>query len=195
MSRFELRAVIRYLTLKNPSFAEIATELQSVYGMDALKYSTVSKWRLRFQDGSHGLFDLARSETPSRSHLAAPIESVLQQFPFIACKILCCKLKIGKATWLRALHVICTWKISVYAMFRIHWKLIRNNRGSNSPGSFSRYLNKINNMSLNIYKQGKKASSFLDISIIRAGPQIQMTCLKFRSKNLIRKVPHFDYLG
>jgi IS30 family transposase len=43
MLRVEQRAMIRYLTLKNLSVAEIATELQRVYGTDALKYSTVSK--------------------------------------------------------------------------------------------------------------------------------------------------------
>jgi hypothetical protein len=57
MSRLEEGAVIRYLTLKNISVAEIATELQSVHGRDALKCSTVSKWRLRFQDGLDDLFD------------------------------------------------------------------------------------------------------------------------------------------
>jgi hypothetical protein len=41
MSRLEHRAVIRHLTLKNLSVAEIATELQSVYGTGELKYSTV----------------------------------------------------------------------------------------------------------------------------------------------------------
>jgi hypothetical protein len=48
MSRLEQRPAIRYLTLKNLSVAEIAIELQNVYGTDALKYSTVSKWRLCF---------------------------------------------------------------------------------------------------------------------------------------------------
>jgi hypothetical protein len=43
MSRLEQRAVICYLSLKNLSLAEIATELQSVYGTDALKYSKISK--------------------------------------------------------------------------------------------------------------------------------------------------------
>jgi hypothetical protein len=57
MSRLKQRAVIRYLKLKKLSVAEIATELQSVYGTDALKYSTVSKWTLRFQDGLEDLFD------------------------------------------------------------------------------------------------------------------------------------------
>jgi hypothetical protein len=51
MQRFKQRAVIRYLILKDLSVAKIATKLQSVYGTDALNYSTVSKRRLRFQDG------------------------------------------------------------------------------------------------------------------------------------------------
>jgi transposase len=104
MSRLEQRPVIHYLTLKNLSVPEIATEIQSVYGTDALKYSTFSKWRLRFQDGSDDLFDFARSGRPSRNDLAARIQSLLQQFPFISCKAFCRKLKIGKATCLRLLH-------------------------------------------------------------------------------------------
>jgi hypothetical protein len=104
MSRVEQRAVIRYWTLKNLSVAEIATGLESVYGTDALKYSTVSKWRLRFQDGLDDLFDLACFGRPCCSDLAAPIQALWQQFPFISCKILCCKLKIGRATCLPVLH-------------------------------------------------------------------------------------------
>jgi transposase len=73
MSRLEQRAVIPYLTFKNISVAEIATEFQSVYGIDALPYLTVSKWKLFFQDGSDDVFDLTRSGRPSHSDLAVPI--------------------------------------------------------------------------------------------------------------------------
>jgi hypothetical protein len=149
MSTLKQRAVIRYLTLKNLSVAEIATELQSVDGTDALKYSTVSKWRLRFQDASDDLFDLARSGTPSRSDFVAPIQSLSQQFPLISYQVLCHKLKIDNATCLHVLHDDLYWKSSIYAMFRIHWKPIKSSRWSNFPESFSRYLSKINNMSLN----------------------------------------------
>jgi hypothetical protein len=96
--------VIRYLTLKSLSIAEIPTELQNVYGTDGLKYSTVSKWRLRSQDGSVDLSDLARSGRPSRNDLAAHIQLLLQQFPFISCQVLCRKLKISMVTCLRVLH-------------------------------------------------------------------------------------------
>jgi transposase len=85
MSRLEQRAVICYLTVKTLSIGEIANKLQSVYGMAALKHSTVSKWRLRFQDGWDDLFDLVRSGRSSRSDFAALIQSLLQQFPFISC--------------------------------------------------------------------------------------------------------------
>jgi transposase len=103
-SRLEQCAVIRYFALKSLSIAEIAIELHSVYVTDALQYSTVSHWRLRFRNGSNDLFNLARSGRPSRSDLAAPIQSLLQQIPFVSCKVLCRNLKIGKATCLRALH-------------------------------------------------------------------------------------------
>jgi ribosomal protein L22 len=75
ISRLEQRAVIRYVALKNLNVAEIATELQNMYGTDALKYLTVSKWRLCFQDGSDNLFDLARSGRPYHGNLAALIQS------------------------------------------------------------------------------------------------------------------------
>jgi hypothetical protein len=104
MSRLEPPAVIRYLILKNLSVAEITTELQRVYDMDALKYSMVTKWRLRFQDLSDDPSDFARPERPSGNDLAVPIQSSLQQLRFISCKVLCRKLKIVKATCLRVLQ-------------------------------------------------------------------------------------------
>jgi transposase len=72
MSRTEQRAVTRCLTLKNLSVSEITIELQSIYGTDALRDSTVSKWRPHFQDGSDDLCDLARSGRPSRSGRTFP---------------------------------------------------------------------------------------------------------------------------
>jgi hypothetical protein len=59
---------------------------------------------MRFQDGSDDLFDLARSEGPSRNDLVAPIQLLLQQFPFISCQLLCHKLKTGKAACLHVFH-------------------------------------------------------------------------------------------
>jgi hypothetical protein len=42
---------------------------------------------------------------------------------------------------------------------------------------------------------GDESLFFLNVFIICAGQQIQITCLKLRSKNSIRKVSHFDHLG
>jgi hypothetical protein len=56
-TRLEQRAVICCLTFKNLTVAKIATELQSMFGTDALNYLTASKWMLRLRDGSDGLFD------------------------------------------------------------------------------------------------------------------------------------------
>jgi transposase len=83
MSRLEQRAVIRCLTLKGLSADEIATELQSVYCTDALRYAAFSKWRLYFQDGSDDLFGFTRSGRHSRTDPAAAIQSRLETFPFI----------------------------------------------------------------------------------------------------------------
>jgi hypothetical protein len=47
---------------------------------------------------------LVRSGKPSRSDLAALIQSLLQQFPFISYKVLCRKLKIGEAICFRVLQ-------------------------------------------------------------------------------------------
>jgi hypothetical protein len=96
--------VIRDLTLKNPGVAEITIEIQNVHGTDTLKCSAVSKWRFCFQDRSDDLFDLALSGKPSRSKLATPIQSLLQQFPFISCEVFCRMLKIGKPTCLCVFH-------------------------------------------------------------------------------------------
>jgi hypothetical protein len=104
MSRLEQRAVIHYLTLKNNNVAEITTELQSLYGTNALKYSTGSKWVWVFRTARTTYLIEYVLKRPSRSDLAAPIQSSLQQFPFISYKILCRNLKIGKATCLRVLH-------------------------------------------------------------------------------------------
>jgi hypothetical protein len=58
MSRPEQRTVIRYLTFKSLSVAEITTKLQNVCGTNPMKDLMVSKWRLHFQDG----LDLRRLE-------------------------------------------------------------------------------------------------------------------------------------
>jgi transposase len=178
MPRLEPSAVIRDLTFKNLSVAEIATQLQGVYGTDALKYSTVSKWRLRFQEGSDDRFDLVRSGTPSRSDLEAPIQLLLQQFPFISCKVLCRKLKIGKATYLRVLHD--DLHLEKFNLRDVPHSLEADQKRSRVK--FSREL-------LQILEHNQQyefehiltgdESCFLNIFIIRAEAQIQMTSLKF----------------
>jgi hypothetical protein len=91
------------LTLKNLSATESATKLQCVWHgcterLDGLKVE------FRFQGGSNDLFGFAPSEKPPRSDLAAPLQSLLQKFPFISCKVLRDQPKISKATCLPVLH-------------------------------------------------------------------------------------------
>jgi hypothetical protein len=163
--------------------------------VEALKYSTVSKWRLRFQDGSDDLFDLARSGRPSRSDVAAPIQSLLQQFPFISCQVLCNKLKIGKTACLRVLHD--DLHSEEFNLWYVRHSLEAGQKRSRVE--FSREL-------LQILKQdqqyefehiltGDERWFFLNVFIVHVGPQIQRASLKFRSKKFNLKVPHCDYLG
>jgi hypothetical protein len=195
MSRRKQRAVIRYLTLKNLSVAEITTELQSVYGTDALKYSTVSKRRLRSQDGSDDPIDLARSRRPSHSDLAAPIQSLLQQFPFISCKALCRKLKIDKATCLRVLHD--DLHLEKFNLRSVLHSVEADQRRSRVELSreLLQILEQDQQYQFEHILTGDEIRFFLNIFIIRAGPQIQMRCLKFRSKTCNSKSASFRLFG
>jgi hypothetical protein len=187
MSRLKQRAVIRYLTFKNLSVAKIATEHQDVYGRDALKSSTVSKWRLRFQDGLGGLFDLTRSERPSRSDLAAPIQSLVQQFPFISCKVLCCRLKIGKATCLRVLHD--DLHLAKFNLCYVSHSPEADQKRSRVelPRELLQILVQDQQYKFEHILTGDGSRLILNIFIIRAGPQIQIAGLKSQSRNSIRK--------
>jgi hypothetical protein len=187
MSRREQRAVIRYLTLKNVSVAEIATELQSesIDGTDALKYSTVSKWKLCFQDSSDDLFDLARSGKASRNDFAAPIRSLLRQFPFISCTVLCRKLKIGNATCLRVFHG--ELHLEKFNLPDVPHSLEADEKRSRADLSreLLQILEQDQQCEFEHILTGDESWFFLNIFVIRAGLQIQMTCLKFRNKNSI----------
>jgi hypothetical protein len=178
MSRVEQRAMVCYLILKNLSMAEIATGLQTVYGTDALKYSTISKSNLRFQTGSDDLFDLVRSGRSSRSALAALMQLLLRQFSFLSCKVFFRKLKIGKATCLRVLHD--DLHLEKFNLRAVPHSLEADQKWSRIE--LSREL-------LQILKQDQqyefehiltadKSEFFLNILIIRARPQIQTRYLK-----------------
>jgi hypothetical protein len=186
MSRPEQRAVIRYLILKS-SVGETTTELESLYCADSLKYSTVSKWRLLFQEGSDDLFDSVRSGRPSRSQLAAPIQSLLQQFPFISCRVLCRKLKIGKAICLRVLHD--DLHLEKFNLRYVPHLLEADQKRwrTELPRALLQILEQDQQYEFKHMLTGDKSWSPLDIFIIRAEPQNQKTRLKFRSKNSIRK--------
>jgi hypothetical protein len=80
------------------------TEGHCVYGKAALKYWTVSKKKLRFQDDSDDLFDLARSGRPHRKDLAVLIHTLSRQFPFSLGSLFCHRLKIGKAACSHMFH-------------------------------------------------------------------------------------------
>jgi hypothetical protein len=81
----------------------IYTELESVYGPEALPLPTVKKWRRRFHHGRLNLFDDPRSGRPLMNGLAGVIGSMLEERPFSSWKVPCCHFPIGK-TCLRIHH-------------------------------------------------------------------------------------------
>ncbi|GFW77200.1 histone-lysine N-methyltransferase SETMAR [Trichonephila clavipes] len=61
----EIRSVIRFLTAKNVSAAEIHRQISDVYGPNAMSSSKVRKWVRAFKDGWENVHDEPRSGRPS----------------------------------------------------------------------------------------------------------------------------------
>ncbi|GFV44171.1 HTH_48 domain-containing protein [Trichonephila clavipes] len=57
----EIRSVIRFLTAKNVSAAEIHRQISDVYGPNAMSSSKVRKWVRAFKDGRENVHDEPRS--------------------------------------------------------------------------------------------------------------------------------------
>ncbi|GFX99360.1 uncharacterized protein TNCV_1550241 [Trichonephila clavipes] len=61
----EIRSLIRFLTAKNVSAAEIHRQISDVYGPNAMSRSEVRKWARAFKDGWENVHDELRSSRPS----------------------------------------------------------------------------------------------------------------------------------
>ncbi|GFX21015.1 histone-lysine N-methyltransferase SETMAR [Trichonephila clavipes] len=61
----EIRSVIRFLTAKNVSVAEIHRQISDVYGPNVMSSSKVRKWVTAFKDGRENVHDEPRSGRPS----------------------------------------------------------------------------------------------------------------------------------
>jgi hypothetical protein len=61
----EIRAVIRFLRVKNMSVAEIYRELCAVYGQNIMSEGPVRQWRTVFKDGRTNIHGEERSDRPS----------------------------------------------------------------------------------------------------------------------------------
>ncbi|GFV00446.1 histone-lysine N-methyltransferase SETMAR [Trichonephila clavipes] len=61
----EIRSVIRFLTAKNVSAAEIHRQISDVYGPNVMSSSKVRKWVRAFKDGRENVHDEPRSGRPS----------------------------------------------------------------------------------------------------------------------------------
>jgi hypothetical protein len=100
----EQRTVLRFLTLKALNHQQIHSELESVYHEDARALPMIYKWHARFRDGRTELSDDPRSGRPRKSDLAEAFFSMLEERPFLSCKLLAQHFRIAKATCLRILR-------------------------------------------------------------------------------------------
>jgi hypothetical protein len=78
----EQRAVIRLFALREPKTRATHTELESVFGSEALALPTVKQWRQRSHQWRTDLFDNSMSERPMTNDLAGAIGSLLEESPF-----------------------------------------------------------------------------------------------------------------
>jgi hypothetical protein len=100
----EQRAVIRLFALKGLKAKAIQAELESAYGTDASKLSTVRKRHLRFLHERTTVFDGPRSGRPRTNDLAGALRSILAEMPFTSCEVLCRHVRIVKTICLPILH-------------------------------------------------------------------------------------------
>jgi hypothetical protein len=100
----EQSAVLRFLRLKGLNPQQIYSELESVYHEDALAMPTIYKWHARFCDGRTELSDDPKSGMPRRRDLAEAFSVMLEERPFLSCKLLARHFRIAKDTCLRILR-------------------------------------------------------------------------------------------
>ena len=84
----EIRSVIRFLTARNVSPAEIHRQISEVYGPNAMSDSKVRKWVRAFKDGWENVHD----EPVSYTHLDVYKRQVIRHLFHIAkalYKVLC----------------------------------------------------------------------------------------------------------
>jgi hypothetical protein len=114
----------------------IHTELESLYGREALARPAVKKLRRHFHQRKTDLFNDPRSERPLMKDLAGVIGSILEERPFSSYKVLYRHFRIGKATRLRVLHDKLGLKNSIFARHRMPYRSTRRGKEIDIRSSF-----------------------------------------------------------
>jgi len=128
----EIRAVIRYLTLKGMSSDSIHTELKDVYGADVCSLPMVKKWRKRFREGRTDLGDDPRSGRPRNDDVITVVSNLLQEQPFVSCKAMQRVLGIPKTTIHRILHSSLGLKILISGGFHTNFLSCKSRKESSA---------------------------------------------------------------
>jgi hypothetical protein len=98
------RAVIRFFTLRRLTPKAIHIEFVLVYEEDTFVLHTIYKWYHRFGEGRIDFGDDPRPGRPLFDDLTQAIATMIEECPFISCKILCRYLRIRRQMCLRILH-------------------------------------------------------------------------------------------
>jgi transposase len=113
----EQRAALRFLTLRRLNPQQIRSELESVYPEHAFALPTIYKWHARFRDGRTELSDDPRFGRPQRSDLSEAVSSMLEERPFLSCKLLARHFRIAKTTCSRILREDLALKSKIVSHF------------------------------------------------------------------------------
>jgi hypothetical protein len=98
-----------------------AAELKSVYETEALALSTVEKWHKHFAEGRTSPYDDSRCGRPLPNDLTEAVSFVVNERPYLSCKVLCRHFRIAKGVCLRILHHTLGMKSSIFIGFPMPW--------------------------------------------------------------------------
>jgi hypothetical protein len=133
------RRLVCFFKFKRLKARVIHTELESVYGQEALALQTVKKWQRRFHQGRTDLFGDPKPGIPLTNDFARAIGPLLKERPFSSCTLLCPHFRIGKATCLQILHDKLALEDSVFTGCRMPHQSTRRAKECHIRGSFERH--------------------------------------------------------
>ena len=97
--KFELRAIIKFLYLRNEKPNRIHEMINETPGYAEVSITTIRKWVKRFKDGEMDIIDSKRSGRPKiKNKFISKVRLMIEENPSLSCKFIAKKLDIGWGT-------------------------------------------------------------------------------------------------